>query len=91
MFFVLAGVFVAMDIVSLGIGMGIGQSFEQNSNIVGAVFQSLLGGSFLFVATVELIPGELEKMRKYNLPLLPILLSLCVGFAAMTILAKWGV
>lgn len=91
MFFILSGIFVGVDIVSIGIGMGLGQFFDQNGDVVGAVLQSLLGGSFLFVATVELIPGEMEKMRRHSLPLLPILLSLCAGFALMTMLAKWGV
>jgi len=91
MFFVLAGVFVSIDIISIGVGMGLAEVFTENNSIAGAVLQSLLGGSFLFVATVELIPGELEKMRKYNLPLIPILLSLCAGFALMTMLSKWGV
>lgn len=91
MFFILAGTFVAVDIVSIGIGMAISDLYDQNANIVGAVLQSLLGGSFLFVSTVELIPGELEKMRRHNLPLLPILMCLCLGFALMTMLSKWGV
>ena len=57
MFFVLASIFVGVDILSIGIGMGLGNVFEQNGDLVGAILQSLLGGSFLFVATIELIPG----------------------------------
>jgi zinc transporter ZupT len=91
MFFVLSGTWIASDVISQGIGMAIGQALDHEGNIVGAVFTALTGGSFLFVATVELIPGELEKMRKYNLPLFPILFSLCLGFGLMTMLAKWGV
>ena len=59
MFFVLASIFVGVDILSIGIGMGLGDVFEQNGDLVGAILQSLLGGSFLFVATIELIPGTL--------------------------------
>lgn len=57
MFFVLAGVFVGVDIMSIGIGMALGDFFDQNGEVAGAILQSLLGGSFLFVATIELIPG----------------------------------
>jgi len=91
MFFVLAAVFVAIDIISVGAGMGLQSQFEQNGQVATAVLQALLGGSFLFVATIELIPGELETMRRHSLPLMPIMVSLCTGFALMTLLAKWGV
>lgn len=91
MFFVLAFTFISVDIVSLGIGMALSDLFDQNANVAGGILQSLLGGSFMFVASIELIPGELEKMRRHGLPLLPILMCLCLGFALMTLLTKWGV
>jgi zinc transporter 1/2/3 len=90
MFFVLAGVYMSLDVVGLGIGIGLNEAFEDETNIVAGVLQSLLGGSFLFVSTVELIPGELEKMRNFNMPLFPILSALLCGFGAMTVLGKWA-
>jgi hypothetical protein len=36
----------------------------------------MLGGSFFFVSVVELISGELEKMRAFRLPVFPAMASL---------------
>jgi uncharacterized membrane protein YqjE len=47
----------------------------------------MLGGSFLFVSVVELIPGELEKMRAFQLPVFPVMASLLVGYALMTLMS----
>jgi len=88
MFFVLAGVYASVDVIALGTGMALGAAFEATGSFSG-ILQALLGGSFLFVSAVELIPGELEKMRNFNLPLVPLLGSLLSGFVLMTTLGMW--
>ena len=88
MFFVLAGIFVGMDLVALSIGMALENAFEDSTTATG-ILQAFLGGSFLFVSTVELIPGEMDKIRTHNLPLTPILICLLAGFSLMATLAKW--
>jgi hypothetical protein len=50
----------------------------------------MLGGSFLFVSAVELIPGELEnKMRVFKCPVSVVMLSLGSGYALMSLIGKW--
>ena len=61
MFFVLAGVFISLDVIGIAVGMCLSEAFEDESNLVAGVLQALLGGSFLFVSIVELIPGEFER------------------------------
>lgn len=85
MFYIMTAVFVAMDIFGLGLGWGIGASFGEDS-YGEAVIDSMLGGSFLFVSAAELIPGQLEKIRVYKFPVVLPMLSMAVGFAAMSAL-----
>jgi len=88
MFFVLVTIYVSMDVLGLGVGMGLSSTVSK-SGLATAVLLSLLGGSFLFVATIELIPGELERTRSYNLNLFAVMGSLLVGFTFMAALAKF--
>ena len=87
-FFLLAGIYVSIDILALGVGMALNAAFDASGTFSG-VLQALLGGSFLFISTVELIPGEIQKMHEQKLPLLPLMGSLLCGFVAMTVLAQW--
>jgi uncharacterized membrane protein YozB (DUF420 family) len=47
-----------------------------------------LRGSFLFVSVVELIPGELEMMRAFQLPVFPEVASVLMGYSLMTLIGK---
>jgi hypothetical protein len=49
----------------------------------------MLGGFFLSVSVIELIPGELEKMRAFQLPVFPIMASLLMGYSLMTLNGQW--
>ena len=81
--------YVLLNLISVGIGMAISTMFSEESVVI-AVLLALVGGSFLFVGVIEFIPAELEKMRQYNMPVLPVMLSLCAGFVAMTLVAKFA-
>lgn len=89
MFYIMTFVYIAMDIVGIAIGWGIGQTFDEES-YGEAVINAMLGGSFLFVSAAELIPGQLEKTRVHKFPVVPVMLSMVVGFAAMSALGVVG-
>lgn len=82
MFYIMSLVYIAMDVIGIAIGWGIGTTFGEES-YGEAVISSMLGGSFLFVAASELIPGQLEKTRVHKFPVVPVMFSMLVGFAAM--------
>ena len=88
LFVVLSCIYIGMDILGIGLGMALSSTFKDDTFAL-AIFQSMLGGSFLFVAAVELIPGELEKTRKHKFPVFVVLLSLCIGYGLMTLIGKW--
>jgi zinc transporter ZupT len=88
MFFVLSFIYAGMDVLGLGLGMALSSTFEEDS-FAFAILQAMLGGSFLFVSAVELIPGELEKMRVFKFPLSVVMLSLGSGYALMSLIGKW--
>jgi zinc transporter ZupT len=88
MFYILAYMYATVDIIGIGTGMRLSSSFDEES-YVNAVLQALLGGSFLFVATAELMPGELEKMRVFQFPVVLILIPLLLGYALMTFIGIW--
>ena len=79
----------AMDIIGIAAGIGLGSTFDENS-YGNAIIVSLLGGSFLFASVVELIPGELEKMRALHFSVSPIMGSLLFGYGCMAIIGKWA-
>jgi len=70
----------------MGIGMAL--NFEENSIFV-ATLLALTGGSFLYVGAVEVVLGELEKVRVSYMPILPVMTFFLLWFALMTLLAKW--
>jgi len=88
MFFILGGVYVAMDVLGLGIGMALASTFDDDGMPMAVLF-SLLGGSFLFVSTIELIPGELERARAFKLNLFPILGALLLGYSLMSLIGRY--
>lgn len=91
MFFVLSAIFICTDIIGLGIGIALGKNSDEFSSgsLGNGIMLSILGGSFLFVAAVELIPGEFEKMRVFKLPIVPLQLSLALGFGLMSLVGNW--
>ena len=85
MFFVLASIYVSMDILGMGMGMSLTSVFQEDS-LPSGIFMSMLGGSFLFVSACGLIPGELRKMREYQFPVSALMLALGVGYGLMVLL-----
>jgi zinc transporter ZupT len=88
MFYILSLVYASMDIIGIAVGIGLSSAFDEDS-YASAILQAMLGGSFLFVSVVELIPGELEKMRAFQLPVFPVMASLLTGYSLMTLIGKW--
>jgi hypothetical protein len=77
-----------MDVLGLGVGVALSSTFEEDS-FAFAILQAMLGGSFLFVSAVGLIPGELEKMRVFKFPVSVVMVSLGSGYALMSLIGKW--
>jgi zinc transporter ZupT len=89
MFYIMTIFYASMDVVGIGSGMAIGNAFNGESYAT-AILTSMLGGSFLFVAAVELVPGELEKTRVFKFPIIPVMFSLLVGFGIMSFIGKYA-
>mmetsp|Transcript_29416 Transcript_29416/g.44886 ORF Transcript_29416/g.44886 Transcript_29416/m.44886 type:complete len:345 (+) Transcript_29416:106-1140(+) len=83
MFYILVATFLSMNLIGLGIGMGIS---AVATGLVIAILTSITGGSFVFVALFEVLPGELEKVRIQRFSLWLIITALCIGYTAMTLL-----
>uniref|UniRef100_A0A6U5JCY3 Uncharacterized protein n=1 Tax=Corethron hystrix TaxID=216773 RepID=A0A6U5JCY3_9STRA len=55
--------------------------------LASGIFTALSGGTFLFVAVMEIIPKELQELRSHNQILK--LFVLCASFVAFSLLAIW--
>lgn len=88
-FIYISAFYVILNLISVGIGMAVSTAFSHDSAVI-ATLLSLVAGSFLYVGVIELIPGELEKMRSLKMPVLPVMLSLSAGFVAMTLVSKFA-
>jgi hypothetical protein len=50
----------------------------------------MLGGLLPFVAVVELIPGQLEKIQAFQLLVFPATASFLAIYSLMTLTRKWN-
>jgi len=90
LFLMLMTAWILLDPLAIGIGWAMSTSSGVGGDSYAtAILFSMLGGSFLFVAVVELIPGELKKTKAHKYPVLVVLGCLLVGFALMSLLAHW--
>jgi len=87
-FYSCALTFVLLNLVSIGIGMGLSQTFSENSNSVG-ILNALVAGSFFYVGAAEFVPVQMGKMRALRLPVIPVMLSLIAGYLLMVLLTAY--
>ena len=87
-FYSCAIIFLLLNIIPIGIGMALANTFSENSTAVG-VLLALVGGSFFYVGASEFVPAELEKMRVLKLPVLPVILSLVSGYVMMVLVTAF--
>jgi len=82
-FWAVVGMFAAAT--PLGIGMGYALS-DSNNGAGGAALSALASGTFIYVATMEVIPKELADPSHRGLKTLMLL----TGFGLMSLLAVWA-
>ena len=87
-FYSCALTFILLNLVSIGIGMGLSQTFSENSNSVG-ILNALVAGSFFYVGAAEFVPVQMGKMRALRLPVIPVMLSLIAGYLLMVLLTAY--
>jgi len=87
-FYSCSGTFVGLNLVSIGIGMGLSSKFSENDAAVG-VLMALAAGSFLYVGAAEFVPGEMAKMSRLNFNVFPVMFSLMAGYIFMTLLTAY--
>ncbi|KAF5840704.1 ZIP zinc transporter-domain-containing protein [Dunaliella salina] len=69
------------------VGIFIGYALSSVSNSKGgAALSALASGTFLYVAMMEVIPRELDDPHMR----MPKMLTICVGFGLMSLLAVWA-
>ena len=76
----------------MGIAIGWGVSTVGDSSedsVTSAILISATAGSFLYVSSIEIIPEEMEMIKKMRLHTPLIILCFVLGFGLMTMLAIW--
>jgi zinc transporter ZupT len=86
-FFLSLGIFICIAIIGIGIGWAASPSTE---NATAAAFVGITSGSFIFVALHELIPEQMDRIDKGNLPLIHPIFSFWAGYGLMSMLALWA-
>lgn len=86
-FFLSLGIFIFIAIIGIGIGWAASPSTE---NATAAAFVGITSGSFIFVALHELIPEQMDRIDKGNLPLIYPICSFWAGYGLMSMLALWA-
>lgn len=86
-FFFSLGIFISIAIIGIGIGWAASPGAE---NATAATFVGITSGSFIFVAMHELIPEQMQRIDKENLPLTYPILSFWAGYGLMSMLALWA-
>ena len=85
-FYISIGLFIGVSLLGIGIGWAIASA---DSSITEAIFVGITAGSFIFVAALEIIPGEarIVKQERLNIPL--VVFSFIAGYILMAMLALW--
>ena len=86
-FYISIGLFIGVTVLGIGIGWGIA---SHESSLTEAIFVGITSGSFIFVAALEIIPGEarIVKQERLNIPL--VVFSFIAGYILMAMLALWA-
>lgn len=86
-FYISIGLFIGVSLLGIGIGWAIASA---DSSITEAIFVGITAGSFIFVAALEIIPGEarIVKQERLNIPL--VVFSFIAGYILMAMLALWA-
>ena len=85
-FYISVGTLIA---VALGIGIGWAIS-SAGSGLTTAILTGLTAGSFIYVATLEILPEESATVKRESLPTLPVAFFFIAGYCLMALLGLWA-
>lgn len=86
-FYLSVGTFIFVSLLGIGIGWAISAA---ESGLTTAIFLGLTSGSFIFVATFEILPEESATIKRERLPILPIVFFFIAGYCLMALLGVWA-
>lgn len=87
-FYLSVGTFIILANIGIAIGWTI-SAFDQ-SLLTTAIFIGITGGSFIYVATMEILPEEAKNIKREKLPIFPVVFSFVTGYVLMALLALWA-
>ena len=86
-FFISIGTFIGVALLGICIGWAI--SNATSDGLASAIFVGITSGSFIFVAALEIIPGEARIIKEERLSILPVVSCFIAGYILMSIVALW--
>ena len=86
-FYLSVGSFIILSIIGIAIGWAISVA---ESLLTTAIFIGITGGSFVYVATMEILPEESKNIKREKLPTFPVVFSFVTGYVLMSVLALWA-
>lgn len=86
-FFLSIGIFIGVALLGICIGWAI--SNATSDGLASAIFVGITSGSFIFVAALEIIPGEARIIKEERLSVLPVVVCFIAGYILMSMLALW--
>lgn len=86
-FYLSVGTFILLAIVGISIGWAISAA---DSSLTTAVLIGVTSGSFIYVATLEIMPQETKIIAREHLSILPVVFCFLSGYCLMAILAIWA-
>lgn len=87
-FYLSVGTFIILSLIGIAIGWAISEL--DHSLLTTAIFIGITGGSFIYVATMEILPEETKNIKREKLPIFPIVFSFVTGYVLMALLALWA-
>jgi zinc transporter ZupT len=86
-FYLSVGLFIILSIIGIAIGWAISVAEDI---LTTAIFIGITGGSFVYVATMEILPEESKNIKREKLPTFPVVFSFVTGYVLMSVLALWA-
>ena len=86
-FYISVGTFIVVALLGIGIGWAISSA---GSSLTTAVLTGLTAGSFIYVATLEILPEESATIKRESLPIFPVAFFFIAGYCLMALLGLWA-
>ena len=86
-FYLSVAIFISVALLGIGIGWAISTA---ESSLATAILTGVTGGSFIYVAALEILPEESSTIKRARLPILPVAFFFLAGYCLMALLAIWA-